>query len=119
MLEKEDLQALRAIIKEEITPIQAQLDRVEDQVSKMQDQVTQVQDQVTQVQELATRTALKLENVIEPAIDAIIEGQELTHDRMKELAGNDEVDSLRGELRVLKRVVAEHSREIEALKKAQ
>ena len=112
MLEKEDLQALRAIIKEEITPIQAQLDRVEDQVSKMQ-------DQVTQVQELATRTALKLENVIEPAIDAIIEGQELTHDRMKELAGNDEVDSLRGELRVLKRVVAEHSREIEALKKAQ
>jgi len=58
-------------------------------------------------------------NVGFQALDALAEGQDLTHQRLKDLAGKDELADLREEVRLLRTVVTQHSRDIEALKAAQ
>lgn len=87
----EELQAIRNLMKDELSPITDRLTRIE----------------------------LTLENEITSSINALAEGQDLTHQKLKELASKDEVDDLKAEVRLLRRVVAQHSQEIEALKKAQ
>lgn len=76
-----------------------------------------MKDELSPVTDLLTRIELTLENEITPSINALAEGQDLTHQKLKELASRDEVDDLKAEVRLLRRVVAQHSQEIEALKK--
>ncbi len=106
MLEKEDLQALRAIMREEIdaklSPIQTQLDRVEDRLGRVED--------------LSTRTALTIENEIRPAIGKLADGHELLLQKIDDLARKDEVED---EMTLFRTVLAAHSRDIAQLKKAQ
>lgn len=113
MLEKEDLQALRAIMREEIdaklSPIQTQLDRVEDRLGHVEDRLGRVED-------LSTRTALTIENEIRPAIGKLADGHELLLQKIDDLARKDEVED---EMTLFRTVLAAHSRDIAQLKKAQ
>ena len=95
------------------------LEKHGEMLAQMQGDLAGVKGQLSKVEDLATRTALTQENVIQPAIDALVEGQELTHQMLKELATKGEIEDLRDQLQILRTVVAAHSREIEALKKAQ
>ena len=79
----------------------------------------EILNRVVKTEEAVHKTNLIIENQINPAIDALAEGQDLTHQMMKDLATKDEVEDLKQEMRLIKTVVAAHSREIEALKKAQ
>ena len=78
-----------------------------------------MRDEIQQIKDRTTRTALTQENVIQRSIDALVEGQELTYQMMRDLAAKNEVEDLRDEVQILRTVVGLHSREIEALKKAQ
>lgn len=98
---------------EELQAIQVMLNQMEQRLEQKMDQ------KLDPITDRLTRIELTLENEVAPSIDALIEGQELTHQKLKELASKDEVDDLKDEVRLLRRVVAQHSQEIEALKKAQ
>ena len=106
-------------IKDRLDRVEDRLNRVEDRLNRMEDRLNQVEDRLDRVEDRATRTALFQENVMQPAINAIGEGLELTQQKMRELTSKRESDELRDQVEILRTVVALHSREIEALKKAQ
>ena len=87
--------------------------------TQMREDIQQIKDRLDCVEEQATRTALLQENDIRRTLDALTEGQGLTHQMMRELTSKRETDELRDQVDILRTVVALHSREIEALKKAQ
>lgn len=74
---------------------------------------------LSELQKTVTRIALTQENIVLKSLDALAEGQDLTHQRLKDLAGKDELAELREEVHLLRSVVAQHSKDIEALKAAQ
>lgn len=106
---------------EELQAIQTILNQMEQRLDQKMDQkLDQMLDQkLSPITDRLTRIELTLENEITSSINALAEGQDLTHQKLKELASKDEVDDLKAEVRLLRRVVAQHSQEIEALKKAQ
>lgn len=86
---------------------------------KMQVDIGDMRADMGQMQTTLTRVAVTQENIVLKGLDALAEGQDLTHQRLKDLAGKDELAELREEVRLLRSVVAQHSRDIEALKAAQ
>lgn len=102
--------------EEKILEILAQMQKAQVQ---MREDIQQIKDRLGRVEDLATRTAVIQENEIQRTINALGEGQELTHQMMRELTSKREADELRDQVEILRTVVALHSREIEALKKAQ
>lgn len=88
-------------------------------LEKMNGRMDQMQEDLSDLRTTVTRVAVTQENVVLKSLDALAEGQDITHQRLKDLAGKDELAELREEVRLLRSVVAQHSREIEALKAAQ
>lgn len=99
--------------------ILAMLENLTDKVDALSSRVNQIQDTQEQMQTTLTRVAVTQENIVLKGLDALAEGQDLTHQRLKDLAGKDELAELREEVRLLRSVVAQHSKDIEALKAAQ
>ena len=99
--------------------ILAMLENLTDRVNQIQGTQAQMQAGMSQMQTTLTRVAVTQENIVLKGLDALAEGQDLTHQRLKDLAGKDELAELREEVRLLRSVVAQHSRDIEALKAAQ
>lgn len=99
--------------------ILAMLENLTDKVDALSGRVNQIQDTQEQMQTTLTRVAVTQENIVLKGLDALAEGQDLTHQRLKDLAGKDELAELREEVRLLRSVVAQHSKDIEALKAAQ
>ena len=123
MLDKEDLQAISQLMDVKLASFAQQIDARFDAQDKRFDRIEARLDNLEKQQastlELATRTALTQENIVLPAINALVEGQEMTHQMIKQLATKEEVQDVRDQLQVIKTVVASHSRDIEQLKKAQ
>lgn len=99
--------------------ILAVLENLTDKVAQIQQEQKQMRADMSQMQTTLTRVAVTQENVVLKGLDALAEGQDLTHQRLKDLAGKDELAELREEVRLLRSVVAQHSKDIEALKAAQ
>ncbi len=95
------------------------VEQIQQEQKEMREEQTQMRAGVGEMQKTLTRVALTQENIVLKSLDALAEGQSLTHQRLKDLAGKDELAELREEVRLLRTVVAQHSREIEALKAAQ
>lgn len=95
----------------------------EEKILALLEQIQQEQKQMRadmgQMQTTLTRVALTQENIVLKSLDALAEGQDLTHQRLKDLAGKDELAELWEEVRLLRSVVAQNTRDIEALKAAQ
>lgn len=95
----------------------------EEKILALLEQIQQEQKQMWadmgQMQTTLTRVAVTQENMVLKSLDALAEGQDLTHQRLKDLAGKDELAELREEVRLLRTVVAQNTRDIEALKAAQ
>lgn len=95
----------------------------EEKILALLEQIQQEQKQMRadmgQMQTTLTRVALTQENIILKSLDALAEGQDLTHQRIRDLAGKDELAELREEVRLLRTVVAQNTRDIETLKAAQ
>ena len=109
MLEEKDLQAIAQLID---TRLDAKLAPINDRMEQMQEDISDLRTTVT-------RVAVTQENIVLKSLDALAEGHDLIYQRLKDLAGKDELTELRDEVRLLRSVVAQHSREIEALKAAQ
>ena len=107
------------LIRESLKQVQTEQMQMREEQKQMREDIQQVKDRLDRVEDRATRTAAIQENVIQRSIAAIAEGQDMTHQMMKELASKREVEDLRDQVEILRTVVALHSREIEALKKAQ
>lgn len=99
--------------------ILAMLENLTSEVAQIQQEQKQMRADMSQVQTTLTRVAVTQENIVLKGLDALAEGQDLTHQRLKDLAGRDELAELREEVRLLRSVVAQHSKDIEALKAAQ
>lgn len=95
------------------------LAQMQGDISSLRDEQTQMRADISQMQTTLTRVAVTQENIVLKSLDALSEGQSLTHQRLKDLAGKDELAELREEMRLLRSVVAQHSKDIEALKAAQ
>lgn len=130
MLEKEDLQAIAQLIKgsedrmirntdEKLAAMDQRIGAIDGKLSDMNGQLTLVRINSSNTDLRLSNVEITLENRTNRAIDTLVEGQELTHQRIAELAGKDELQSLREDMALLRLAVAAHSREIEALKKAQ
>lgn len=95
----------------------------EEKILALLEQIQQEQKQMRadmgQMQTTLTRVAVTQENMVLKSLDALAEGQDLTHQRLKDLAGKGELAELREEVRLLRTVVAQNTRDIEALKAAQ
>lgn len=95
----------------------------EEKILALLEQIQQEQKQMRadmgQMQTTLTRVAVTQENMVLKSLDALAEGQDLTHQRLKDLAGKDELAELQEEVRLLRTVVAQNTRDIEALKAAQ
>lgn len=88
-------------------------------MDQLQEDQRQMQADMGQMQTTLARVAVTQENIVLKGLDSLAEGQDLTHQRLKSLVGKDELTELREEVRLLRTVVAQHSRDIEALKAAQ
>lgn len=88
-------------------------------LEQIQQEQKQMRADMGQMQTTLTRVAVTQENLVLKSLDALAEGQDLTHQRLKDLAGKDELAELREEVRLLRTVVAQNTRDIEALKAAQ
>lgn len=88
-------------------------------LEKMNGKMDQMQEDLSDLCTTVTRVAVTQENVVLKSLDVLAEGQDITHQRLKDLAGKDELAELREEVRFLRSVVAQHSREIETLKATQ
>ena len=106
-------------MRDDLAGVKDRLGFVEAVQVKMEAAQGQIQEDLSDLRTTVTRVALTQENIVLKSLDALVEGQELTHQRLKDLAGKDELAELREEVRLLRSVVAQHSREIEALKAAQ
>ena len=95
------------------------MDQMQEDISGLKDTQAKQGETLSDLQKTVTRVALTQENIVLKSLDALADGQDLTHQRMKDLAGKDEVAELREEVRLLRSVVAQHARDIEALKAAQ
>lgn len=95
------------------------VEQIQQEQKEMREEQTQMRADMGEMQKALTRVALTQENIVLKSLDALAEGQSLTHQRLKDLAGKDELAELREEVRLLRTVVAQHTREIEALKAAQ
>lgn len=87
--------------------------------SAMQTDISDLRSAQSAMQTTLTRVALTQENVVLKSLDALVEGQDITHQKMKDLAGKDALAELRDEVQLMRSVIAQHSRDIEALKAAQ
>lgn len=94
-------------------------EKILEMLAQMQADIADLKSTQSATQTTLTRVALTQENIVLKSLDALAEGQDLTHQRLKDLAGKDELAELREEVRLLRSVVAQHSRDIEALKAAQ
>ena len=95
------------------------LTQMQADISGLKDSQAKMQEDISGLQKTVTRVAVTQENIVLKSLDALAEGQDLTHQRLKHLAGEDELSDLREEVRLLRAVVAQHSRDIEAIKAAQ
>lgn len=86
---------------------------------QMQTDMSGMKADMSDLKNRVCRIELTLENEVGPALDALAEGQDLTHQKLKELATKEEVSDLRAEVLMLRKLVALHTQEIEELKKAQ
>lgn len=94
-------------------------EKILEMLTQMQEDIHSINSRLDHVEDLAARTAVAQENVIQPAIDTLVEGQEITHQMLKELVSKDEVEDLRAEVAMLRTVSTSHRKRIEALEKAQ
>ena len=99
--------------------IQQEQKQMRADMGQMQNVIGEMQVGMGQMQAPLTRVALTQENIVLKSLDSLAEGQDLTHQRLKDLAGKDELAELREEVRLLRSVVAQNTRDIEALKAAQ
>lgn len=88
-------------------------------LAQMREEQKQMREDISDLRTTVTRVAVTQENIVLKSLDALVEGQDLTHQRLKSLAGKDELAELREEMILLRSVVAQHTREIEELKAAQ
>ncbi len=86
---------------------------------EMRADMVEMRADMAEMQKTLTCVALTQENIVLKSLDALAEGQDLTHQRLNSLAGKDELAELRDEVRLMRSVIAQHSRDIEALKSAQ
>lgn len=94
-------------------------EKMQEDISGMKEEISGMKGDISDLRTTVTRVALTQENIVLKSLDALAEGQDLTHQRLKDLAGKDELAELREEVRLLRTVVAQHTRDIEALKAAQ
>lgn len=99
--------------------ILAMLENLTSEVAQIQQEQKQMRADMSQMQTTLARVAVTQENIVLKGLDALAEGQDLTHQRLKDLAGKDELAELREEVRLLRSVVAQHSKDIEAPKATQ
>ncbi len=88
-------------------------------LAQMQSDIADLKDAQSSMQTTLTRVAVTQENIVLKSLDALAEGQDLTYQKLKDLAGRDELTELREEVRLLRSVVAQNTKDIEALKTAQ
>ncbi len=106
-------------ILEMLEKLTDRVDRMQGDIAGMKGDIADLKDTQSTMQTTLTRVAVTQENIVLKSLDALAEGQDLTHQRLKDLAGKDELAELREEVRLLRSVVAQHSKDIEALKAAQ
>ena len=99
-------------ILELLTQMDGRLDRMDGRMGRMEADMSDMKNRVAHIE-------LTLENEVTPALDALAEGQDILHQKIKELATKQEVSDLRDEVAILRRMVAVNTRDIEELKKAQ
>lgn len=119
MNNEEKILALLAEMRQEQQQMRADMNQIQATQDKMQTDMGEMRADMGEMQKTLTRVALTQENIVLKSLDALAEGQDLTHQRLKDLAGKDELAELREEVRLLRTVVAQHTRDIEALKAAQ
>lgn len=106
-------------ILELLAQIQADQKKMREDITSLKDTQQKQGETISTMQTTLTSVAVTQENIVLRSLDALAEGQDLTHQRLMDLAGKDELADLRDEVRLLRSVVAQHSKDIEALKAAQ
>ena len=84
--------------------IQQEQKQMRADMGQMQNVIGEMQVGMGQMQATLTRGALTQENIVLKSLDSLAEGQDLTHQRLKDLAGKDELAELREEVRLLRSV---------------
>lgn len=119
MNNEEKILAMLSQMQEEQKQIREDVSDLKSAQSAMQTDVSDLKSAQSAMQATLTRVALTQENVVLKSLDALVEGQDITHQKMKDLAGKDALAELRDEVQLMRSVIAQHSRDIEALKAAQ
>lgn len=108
MIDKDMLEAMRAMMKEELEPINDRLNTI--------DRCTnQLNDRLDTIDQRTNRLEVLLEHDIPHDIRLLAEGYEGILDRLPEA---EEVDTLRARIRVLEKVVTDHTKAINELRQA-
>lgn len=119
MTNEEKILAMIENLTGKVDQIQQEQKQMHEEITGLKAGQSAMRADMGEMQKTLTRVALTQENIVLKGLDALAEGQDLTHQRLKDLAGKDELAELREEVRLLRTVVAQHTRDIEALKAAQ
>lgn len=72
-------------ILEMLTQMNTRMDQMQDNIVTMQTDISDLKETQSVMQSTLTRVALTQENIVLKSIDALAEGQDLTHQRLKDL----------------------------------
>ena len=108
MLDKNDLQAIAAMLREELEPINNRLDDIDPKFDTVQQEIAGIKEDVRQTRVLVEHQDHKISLIAEQYGEIA-----------RKLERVRDVDELKDRVRVLERIVANHSDEIKELKQAQ
>lgn len=109
------VQAETKPIKEDLASVKERLEAVEDRLGGVENELADVKERVTRVEDDTSRTKVLLEHDIPKQISLLAEGHT---GLLKHMATSDELDAVDGRVHTLENVVAGHSDDIVALKRA-
>lgn len=123
MLDKNDIQIIKEVMQEVVTPLETRMGRMEAGQQRLETRMDKLeagqQRLETRVDKLETeqqKTNIMLETEIKPALQILVEGQQTL---LETLAPKNRVEELEQEVAFLKSVVNQVLEQLQQLKKAQ
>lgn len=102
-----------AVLKNDMLEVKSDIVRLEDSMSEMENDIIRLENNVVEISTRLKRIELRQENIILSRLETIEACYTSTYDRYKNSV--DDYDTLKQDMSVVKKVVAEHSMKLQMI----
>lgn len=117
-MDKELLEALRQVMKEELKPINTRLDGMDKRLDGVDKRIDAMQKDLSEVKDRTTKIEVTLENDIKTDLKLLHEGQAGINEKFAKLDKvADDVDEIKIKVSAIERVTQDNTSQIKQLRK--